>query len=132
MVACCFVGQNLFAQGATLNFNGKSYPVDFTMSFDGAGQGQSASMDVEISKSSKSDSKAIYDAYVNGTLIKNMTLTQSQKNGTLKVTLTSASIVAYSSGKDSKSQEDTFLVVSQGLNYEFSSKQGKNSVSHSF
>lgn len=132
MITCCFVGQDLFAQSVTLDFNGNSYPVNFNMSLEGAGQGQSANMDISISKSIKYGDKAIYNAYVNGTLIKNMTLTQTHKMGTTKVTLTNASIVAFSSGQSSKSQEDVFLVVGQGLNFEFTSKQGKNSVSHNF
>lgn len=132
MIACCFVGQNLFAQSVTMDFNGKSYPVNFNMSLQGAGQGQSGSMDIEISKSLKYNDRAIQNAYAKGTLIKNMTLTQSVNNGTTKIILTNASIVAFSSGQNSKSQEDVFVVVSEGLNFEFTSKQGKNSVSHNF
>ena len=132
ILACCLFGQNLLAQSATLNFNNNSYSVDFSMNIDGASQGQSSAMSIEINKPLDGNNHAFIDAIMKGTLIKSMTLSQSQNNGTLRINLTNASIVALSTGQSSKSSGDTFLVVCDQLAYEFTAKSGKNAISHSF
>ena len=134
IIACCLVGQNLMAQGATLTFNGKSYAVDFVMDLEGPKGRQPGTMSISFSKLFDGDNHAFIDALFRGTVIKNMTISQTQKNGTLRITLSNASIITFSTGESSssKGKTDDFVVLAKRLNYEFRSSRGRNTISHSF
>ncbi len=131
MLACCLFGQNLMAQGATLNIDGIKYDIDFTMSAEYV-EGRGAKMDISINKPLDGNNHALINAILKGTTIDRMVITQSDNNGSLKLVLRSASVVDFSTGQSSSGKKESFVVVCSTIRYEFTSGQGSNVITHNF